>query len=64
MEGTQSDIGKYEINQQVTLNLKPCNDGEESKIANAGEASTKRVSPASVGSGTNLKNGEKSSNTY
>jgi hypothetical protein len=64
MEATLNDVGKYETSQHVSLNLKACNDAEESKIAKGGEVSSKRVSPASVEPATIGRITEKSSNTY
>ena len=45
------EVGKYEMNQAVTLDLAACQAGEESKTNRLEEGSSKRLSPGSKQSG-------------
>ena len=65
MEKSLTEVRKHETKQpQGSLSMQNCKESEESKITGTGEVSMKRISPASLESGTIGRPIEKSSNTY
>ena len=47
VDSEEPDVRKFETNEPVTLNLRACEQAEESKIVATGDVSTSKVSPAS-----------------